>query len=61
MTPDLAVGLCLLVAVLAADVILATVIGAAIPRRDRDLEPGQGRTDARRGGVDQVFHEDLSA
>ena len=56
MSPDLAVGLCLLVAVLAADVILATVVGSAIAHRDRGLEPAQGGADACRGGVDQVFH-----
>ncbi len=58
MSPDVAVGLCLFVALFAADVILATVIGSAIPRGNRDLEPGQGSADARRGGVDQLSHRE---
>lgn len=56
MNPDVAVGLCALVAGLAASVIVALAFGSAIARRDRDLQPAQSGADARRCGVDQVSH-----
>lgn len=54
--PSLTTILAALMIWLFAGLIFGLALGSAIPRRNRDLEPGQGSADARRGGVDQVFH-----